>query len=73
MKLHNCAWFYRSHNFHNFRDFSFRKIWQSFNRVPEGMQMRLCPLANENARYNNDKPLSTNENVAFIAVQSPRA
>lgn len=48
----------------------------SFGRVLtdlRGIQIRLCPLANENARYNNDKPLSTNENVAFIGVQSPQA
>ena len=53
--------------------FHFARFGRVLTVYLRGMQMRLCPLANESARYNNDKPLSTNENVAFIVVQSPRA
>lgn len=53
--------------------FHFARFGRVLTVYLRDMQMRLCPLANESARYNNDKPLSTNENVAFIVVQSPQA
>ena len=53
--------------------FGFARFGRVLTMYLRGFQIRLCPLANENARYNNDNPLSTNENVAFIGVQSPQA